>query len=94
MLYRCNDASGCPDVVAALERVAASLPDDPRCAAVPDVRVRVVIAPEPSLDSDIALAAWGYTYKASCVDEASMREFAAARYAKAPEDTCADGMPL
>ena len=39
----------------------------------------------------LAAAAWGATYTASCVDEASLRAFAVAHLGRGPENTCADG---
>lgn len=87
--YRCTDASGCPQVVAALEAAAASLPTDPLCAA--PTRVRAVITPDPLLDVAVAAAAWGWTYKAECVDAASLAAFAQSHYGQGTEQTCSDG---
>jgi hypothetical protein len=90
LAYRCDgDAGGCPDIVAALKSVADALPRDPLCSA--ETRVRVVITPDPLLDVPIAAAAWGWTYKAACLDVPSLIAFAKDRYAKGPENTCANG---
>ena len=86
LLYRCADA--CPDVVAALSEVLASV-SDPACP-VP----RVILAPDPLLDTPIAAAAWGATYTATCIDVASLKAFAEAHHAEAPEDECADGVDV
>lgn len=88
-VYKCDEPSGCPDVVASLEAVVASLPSDPLCQA-PE-RVRAVVTPDPLLDVPVAAAAWGKVYKASCVDAASLRQFAVDNYDKAPEHTCSPG---
>lgn len=88
LLFNCP--AGCPDDVAALEAFTASLPVDPRC--VPPIRNRTVIAADPLLPADVRIAAvtWGYIYTASCVDDASLTEFANAHYGMSTESTCAD----
>jgi len=91
LLYKCDAPSGCPEVVLALKQVSDALPDDPLCNKAP-VRVRTVITPDPLLDVPVAAAAWGWTYKAKCVDVPSLTQFAKDHYAKGPEDLCADGM--
>src|SRR5262249_33124199 len=47
-LYKCDQADGCPAVVSTLQDAAKALPDDALCLETePDVRVRVVITPDP-----------------------------------------------
>jgi hypothetical protein len=88
--YRCDDdAGGCPDIVAGLQQVADAVPRDPRCSDA--TRVRVIITPDPLLDVKVAAAAWGWTYRADCLDVPSLTSFAKDRYGKGPEDTCANG---
>jgi len=89
-LYNCGNA-GCPDVVAALHSAAAALPNDPLCDADAGVRVRAVITPDPLLDVPVAAAAWGWTYKAQCVDLAALTAFARQHYGQGPEDFCTNG---
>jgi hypothetical protein len=90
-VYNCGDA-GCPDVVAALQAASDSLPDDPLCTAAGEgVRVRTVITPDPLVDVTVAAAAWGWTYKADCVDLPSLEAFAAAHYGQGPEVFCTNG---
>jgi hypothetical protein len=89
LLYKCDDAGGCSEIVAQLRQVREAIPSDPRCSG--DVRVRVIIAPDPELDVPVAAAAWGWTYKAACVDLPTLTEFARDRYAQGPENTCAPG---
>lgn len=88
IFHKCASAS-CPEVVTALRAVRDSIATDPGCD--PSIRVRVILAPRPTLDVPIAAAAWGYTYKAQCVDAPSLTDFVRARYAKAPEDFCSPG---
>ena len=54
-------------------------------------RVRAVIAPDNEITTPIAAAAWGWLYRAECVDAASLRSFYARHAGMAPEDFCADG---
>lgn len=89
LLYKCPDA--CPEIVAALAEVLGSI-TDPACSGGP--AARMVLTPDPLLDTPIAAAAWGATYTATCVDVASLKAFAAAHYGKGPEDTCADGLDV
>ena len=39
----------------------------------------------------VAAAAWGYAYTASCFDPVTLGAFISAHYARGPEDTCAQG---
>jgi hypothetical protein len=94
-LYHCADMDGgCPDVVAALEAASDSLPDDPLCAALGEgVRVRTLVSPDPLIDVPVAAVAWGWTYRAQCVDLPSLRAFAAQHYAAPGTETlCANGI--
>ncbi|MDP9033947.1 MAG: DUF3105 domain-containing protein [Myxococcota bacterium] len=91
LLYACGDA-GCPDVVAALGAVSNAIPTDPLCSAGAEgVRVRTVISPDPLLDVPVAAAAWGWTYKAQCLDLPSLTQFALDHYGQGPESLCANG---
>jgi hypothetical protein len=91
LLYQCGDAS-CPDVAAALQAVSDSLPDDPMCLQAGEgVRVRTVISPDPLLDVPVAAAAWGWVYRAQCVDLPTLEAFAREHYGQGPEVLCADG---
>jgi len=53
--------------------------------------VRTVITPDPLLDVPVAAAAWGYTYKADCVDLPSLIAFATEHYGNGPEVLCGNG---
>lgn len=88
LLYKCEGAA-CPPILEALRKIRDSLPTDPRCD--PAIRVRVVIAPYPKMDVPIAAVAWGWTYKAECVDVPTLTQFAKDNYAHSPEDICAAG---
>lgn len=91
LLYKCaspNDPA-CAANLAELRKIREAIPTDARCDSV--TRVRVIVAPFPRLDRPVAAAAWGKTYKADCVDVATLTKFANDNYAKSPEDICASG---
>jgi hypothetical protein len=90
LLYKCATPDGCPSVVAGLKSAADAIPTDPLCD--PSIRVRTVITPDPLLDVPIAAAAWGWTYKADCLDVPTLTQFAKDHYAQGPESICANGV--
>lgn len=89
LLYKCDKPEGCPDVADAIKIARDGITTDPLCD--PAVRVRAVITPDPLLDTPVAAAAWGFTYKAACVDIPTLTAFANAHQAKGPENLCANG---
>jgi hypothetical protein len=88
LLYKCEGAA-CAPTIEALKKIRDSLPNDPLCDAT--IRVRVIIAPYPKLDVPVAAVAWGWTYKAQCVDVPTLTQFAKDRAAQGPENICAAG---
>ena len=88
LLYKCEGAS-CTPTIEALRKIRDSLPNDPSCD--PAVRVRVIIAPYPKLDVPVAAVAWGWTYKAQCVDVPTLTQFTKDHYAQGTENVCAAG---
>lgn len=88
-LYNCPE--GCPEDVAALKAIVAALPVDPLCTDPAGPQRRAIITPDPKIDSKFAVAAWGWTLKAPCVDPQSFSAFARAHYAKAVENFCING---
>lgn len=90
LLYKCDpNAPECAPIIDGLRKIRDSIPTDPRCSA--DVRVRVIIAPAPRLETPVAAVAWGFTYKADCVDVPTLTQFVNDNYAQSPEDICAAG---
>jgi hypothetical protein len=87
--HKCATPGTCGAAVTAIEQVLTSIPSDPTCAA--PYRLRVVVVPSPTLDVPVAAAAWGWTYKAQCVDAPSLKTFVQGRLRQGPEDTCAPG---
>jgi len=90
LFYKCATPAECASIVPLLRDVRANIPTDPACD--PSIRVRVIIVPRPDNDVPVSAAAWGYTYKAECVDGPSLAQFVRDHYAKGPEDFCAPGL--
>lgn len=90
LLYNCPD--GCQDVVDGLTAIGTALPQDPRCQA--PINARWLVTSDPLLPADVtvAAAAWGWTYKASCVDPDTLGAFITAHYAMGGADrtNCTD----
>jgi hypothetical protein len=63
LAYKCTQK--CDQLVSQLSRALIGV-TDPDCPAV-----RVVITADPALDVGVAAAAWGYTWKSDCFDEAA-----------------------
>ncbi|MGE0551543.1 MAG: DUF3105 domain-containing protein [Kofleriaceae bacterium] len=91
LLYRCVEA--CPAVVDALTELVRSQPIDPMCQA--PIYNRMLVAYDDRLPDGVQVAAvaWGKIYTAGCVDP-YLATFAAENYARAPENFCADGIPM
>jgi hypothetical protein len=85
--YKCAE---CPLIAGGLRDVRDATPSDPACD--PSLRVRVIVVPRPELDAAVAAAAWGFTYRADCVEATSLSAFVREHYAHAPEDFCSPGM--
>ncbi len=91
LLYRCAERAACPALAAEVEAIAAAMPVDPGCD--PSVRARVLVLPDPELPPgvQIAAAAWGYAWTATCFDGERLARFATAAVGHGPEDLCAQG---
>lgn len=99
LAYNCAAApdaaavTSCDAIIQAFRAAVASIPDDPLCVSE-GTRVRFVITPDPLLDVPIAAAAWGRTYRAQCLDPASLGAFVRTSYGFGPEQLCARGQPM
>src|SRR6185503_11284240 len=67
--YRCKDA--CPEVIKALGDVIDSSVDS-FCATESPPITRAILTPDPAIPTPVAVAAWGATYVATCLDPASL----------------------
>ena len=81
--YNCPD--GCADDVEKAKTFAESV-NDPDCSPA-----RVILTPDPLLDTEWAASAWGHTLRASCVDSERLESFYAKHVGQAPERVCASG---
>jgi Protein of unknown function (DUF3105) len=88
--YKCAAPQDCAPLVTVLRAVQAALPQDPLCTS--GIRNRVVITPDPKLDTPIAATAWGAIYTADCADRDSLLAFAKEHYAQGTENLCSDGI--
>lgn len=73
--------------VAAIRDWATTLPLDPGCGAAR----RLIIAPNPSLPTPFAAAAWQHTLTSTCFHGPTFARFFRDRVGRAPEDICSDG---
>ena len=96
LLYKCDGE--CPDVLETLAAGRDAVTGDPKCLQIPGGPTeRVIIAPDPDLDVPVAAAAWGATYRATCLDPASLKDFVKKAYDKGPESLCGElssGFPI
>jgi hypothetical protein len=88
LLYKC-DGAACAPILEGLRKLRDAAPNDPLCD--PALRVRIIIAPDPRLDVPVAAAAWGWTYKADCLDAPTLQKFVSDHYAQGSENLCAPG---
>ena len=82
-----NCPNGCDDEVTAMQAFVDGLDPDPNCPAN-----RILITPDPELDVQFAVSAWGNMLKASCFDETLVTTFFEEHYNDAPEDVCSGGI--
>ena len=88
LAYSCTD---CAAEVESAKAMIDALPVDPACSGNGTLR-RVILTPDPLLETRWAAAAWGYTLNADCFESEVFRAFAEAHYAGGPEDFCASGL--
>ncbi len=83
-----------PDATAAqrdaLEAFAMGLPPEPGCL-MEGVRRRIIVTPDPLLTAPFAAMAWSHSYRADCIDTATLERFVLTLTGRAPENICANG---
>nr|HEX4313835.1 DUF3105 domain-containing protein [Kofleriaceae bacterium] len=90
MLYDCP--GGCQDVADGLAAIGQALPQDPACDGLDNglgpVNARWLVTADPELPDgvQVAAAAWGWTYKADCLDPITLGEFIREHYAQGGSD--------
>lgn len=88
VLYRC--VGDCTALRTQLESFVRGLEPEVSCIGR-GVPRRIVLLPYPDLDTNVAAAAWNWTYGADCFDPPSLEAFIRFRTGRGPEDTCLDG---
>jgi hypothetical protein len=92
LTYNCPD--GCPAEVAKAQAVIDAFVD-PKCAGGGSGSTkRVTMAPDPLLDTTFAIAAWGHTLRATCVDAIAFDAFMRAHFDQATESFCSEGVDV
>jgi hypothetical protein len=86
--YSCED---CDDEVESARALIDSLPVDPLCSGSGPSR-RLILTPDPLLETAWAAAAWGHTLTSDCFESDIFRAFVEAHYGAGPEQLCADGV--
>jgi hypothetical protein len=89
--YNCPE--GCADEVDEVQDFIDALPEDPLCDGADSVR-RVILVPNPDLESRWAASAWGWTLNAECFDEVVFGEFYQARSGRGREALCASDVDV
>ncbi len=88
LAYSCTD---CDDEVARAEALIASAGSDPACTLG---ETRLILTPDPRLDTRWAAASWGVTLVADCFEEAAFGDFIDAHRGHGPEAVCSDGVDV
>jgi len=90
MVYNCPE--GCADEVAQAQSLMDGLAPDANCAGA---KMKIILAPDPTLDVRWAASAWTWTLRAPCLDRQSFTSFIADHY-QGPdtEDECSNGADL
>jgi hypothetical protein len=90
IVFTYNCPTGCPDDVARLTALLASLPAEVDCPALVH---RALVTPDPDLPAGVRFAAsgWLYSWTSNCVDEAALTSFYTRHFAMGPEVNCGDG---
>jgi hypothetical protein len=90
----------CEDCEAEVERardLVAALGPDPLCctdASCTGASTRLVLAPDPRLQTNWAAAAWGATLVADCFEEAVFQAFVELYRGRGPEAVCSSGVDV
>jgi len=94
-LYNCDlvGADECASIKVGLRKAREGMAEDPSCTDKGEgVRVRALITPDPKLDVPVAVAAWGWTYRAECLHIPSVSDFAKEHYSHGDECLCDNGI--
>jgi hypothetical protein len=91
VVFSYHGKKGCEDDVAAAEELVNELVD-PGCASDAGAStVRVILTPDPLLDTQWAASAWGHTLRAKCFDREAFKSFFDEHVGNGPEQVCVPG---
>jgi hypothetical protein len=91
VVFSYHGKKGCEDDVAAAEALVSELVD-PGCASdAGGSSVRVILTPDPLLDTQWAASAWGQTLRAQCFDRDAFKNFFDEHVGHGPEQVCVPG---
>jgi hypothetical protein len=85
LLYSCTD---CDDEVRAAENLIADIGIDPLCIPQSVSTERVVLTPDPRLETRWAAASWGFTLTADCFEPDVFRDFVVTHRGNGIEPYC------
>jgi len=80
LLFKCETAEGCPALSEPLVQIAANAPDAPGGGH------RILVTGDPSLPSNVAAVAWGFSLLEDAPDAAALDCFIGAHEGMGPED--------
>jgi hypothetical protein len=92
--YSCTD---CDDEVARAHALVEELGPDPSCCSEPSctgASSRLILTPDPRLETRFAAASWGATLTADCFEEDAFRGFIELGRGRGPEAVCSDGVDV
>jgi hypothetical protein len=92
--YSCTD---CEAEVEAARGLVEELGPDPLCCSGPScagASTRLILAPDPRLDTAWAAAAWGVTLVGDCFEAEVFRAFVEAHRGRGPENVCSNGIDV
>jgi hypothetical protein len=92
--YSCTE---CDAEIDAARMLVRELGPDPLCCTDPSctgATTRLILAPDPRLDTPWAAAAWGATLVGDCFEPEVFRSFVEAHRGRGPEGVCAQGIDV
>jgi len=92
--YSCND---CDAEIERARQLVAELGADPLCCSEPTcagASTRLIMTPDPRLETRWAASAWGATLTLDCFEEAPIQAFVELYRGRGPEAVCADGVDV
>jgi hypothetical protein len=92
--YSCTD---CEDEIAEARALVEELGPDPLCCVDPNctgATTRLILTPDPRLDTPWAAAAWGFTLVGDCFEPDVFRAFVELYRGRGPEAVCAQGIDV